>query len=122
MKQFHLKQNYNIEDINAILLTNAEESTYLEFKKATSLNKGDKERKEIAKDISAMANADGGVIIYGIDEVDHKASEISFIDGREYTKEWIEQIIMSNTQRTLRSFKVIPIRVDNKIEQSIYIV
>ncbi|PKP21640.1 MAG: hypothetical protein CVU05_06350 [Bacteroidetes bacterium HGW-Bacteroidetes-21] len=122
MEQFHLKENYTIEDINALIEACAEESTYLEFKKATSLNKGDKERKEIAKDISAMANADGGVIIYGVDEVDHKASGISFVDGREFTKEWIEQIVMSNTQRPLRSFKVIPIRVDHKIEQSVYIV
>ncbi len=43
------------------------ESITLEFKKTVSLA-GTKDKKEIAKDISAMANSEGGWIIYGLEE------------------------------------------------------
>jgi len=122
MEYFHLKDTFSFEDIQSLIDSEAEESTYLEFKSAGALDKTDKKKDEIAKDISAFANSDGGLLIYGIDEINHKAKEVSFINGIIYTKEWLENVISSKIQRPVRSLKIFPIRINNDIEQSIYVV
>lgn len=42
------------------------EDVGLEYKGSGSVAFSEKARKELAKDVSAFANADGGVIIYGV--------------------------------------------------------
>ncbi|MFH0895251.1 MAG: ATP-binding protein, partial [Bacteroidota bacterium] len=86
MEEF-LKKIFTQKDIDNLISSNAEESTHLEFKRGDALNKDDKTKNEIAKDISAFANSDGGILIYGIEETDHKASKLSFIDGNDFDKE-----------------------------------
>ena len=83
---FFEKTEYTETDLRILIETQAEESTYLDFKAAGALEKTNVKRAEIAKDVSAFANSDGGVIIYGIKEEGHVASGFSFIDGNEYTK------------------------------------
>lgn len=122
MKDFYEKENYTFEDIESLINNDVEESIYLDFKDAKSLDKSDTKKKEISKDVASFANSDGGIIIYGIKEENHKASSVSFIDGNEYTKEWLEQIINSSIQRRIQNLLVIPIRKDDNISQSIYIV
>lgn len=122
MKSFYDKEDYNIEDLQSLINNQVEESIYLDFKSAGSLEKSDKKRIELSKDVASFANSDGGIIIYGIKEVDHVASEYSFIDGNEFTKEWIEQVISSYVQRRISNVKIYPIRIDGDIKKSIYIV
>ena len=47
-----------------------QESLTLDYKAADALGKRDEKKREITKDVSAMANSSGGVIIYGIAEYD----------------------------------------------------
>ncbi|MCW9706022.1 AlbA family DNA-binding domain-containing protein [Fodinibius salsisoli] len=68
MEDFFDKENYNQDDINNLIKNEVEESLILEFKRAGSLSKKRKDKKEIGKDVSAVANSDGGIIIYGIAE------------------------------------------------------
>ena len=74
------KDTYTIEDIQSLIDIQAEENTYYEFKDARAID--DKQKAEISKDVSAFANADGGVIIYGLNEDrnTHKAVGLSFVD------------------------------------------
>ncbi len=122
MKSFYEKETYSNEDILNIIETESEESIYLEFKDALALEKTDKKRMEISKDVAAFANSDGGIIIYGIKEASHKADQPSFINGDEYTKEWLEQVINSGVQRHIRDLRIFPMRIDNDIHKTIYIV
>lgn len=122
MKSFYDKEDYTIDDIQSLIENQVEESIYLDFKSAGSLEKSDKKRIEISKDVASFANSDGGIIVYGIKEVDHVASEFSFIDGNEFTKEWIETIINSYVQRRISDIKIYPIRIDGDIKKSIYVV
>lgn len=94
----------------------------LYFKAAGALSKDDKKKAEIAKDVSAFANSDGGIILYGIEEQEHKAHALSYIDGNTYTKEWLEQVIQDNIQRRIEGLKIFPIRDNGDITKSIYIV
>lgn len=122
MEDFFEKENYIEEDIIQLIENEAEESIHLDFKAAGALGKNYEKKKEICKDVSAFANSDGGTIIYGIFEDNHKASSLSFIDGNEYTKEWLEQIINSNIQRKIEGLLVLPVRFDNSIQKTVYVV
>lgn len=119
---FFDKTEYSIDDITALIDNEAEESVHLDFKASGSLSKDDKKKAEIAKDVSAFANSDGGIIVYGIEEQDHKASALSYIDGNTYTKEWLEQVIQDNIQRRIEGLEIFPIRDNGDIAKSIYIV
>jgi predicted HTH transcriptional regulator len=67
------------------------ESTKLDFKAILSL-KTESEKKELAKDVAAMANSKGGrgYIIFGIED---GTKNILGIEGKRYTEEQIQQII-----------------------------
>lgn len=124
----YLQHKFTISDIENYILTNAEETINLEFKRGDALKKGksDKEKvkvkNEIAKDVSSFANSDGGIIIYGIEEKDNKACRIYYVDGREFTSETLEQIINSRIQRRIEDLRIDVLRNEAKIEQSVYIV
>ena len=51
----------SIEDINALIAAGVEESTTLEYKSDINTT-SDKWKGEMSKDVSAMANANGGTI------------------------------------------------------------
>lgn len=116
------KTEYSIDDITALITNEAEESVHLEFKAAGALSKEDKKKTEIAKDVSAFANSDGGVIVYGIEEQDNKAHTLSYIDGNTYSKEWLEQVIQDKIQRRIENLCIIPIREDGDMAKTIYVV
>jgi hypothetical protein len=54
-----------LTDVQSLIDDHSRESEVLEYKRASSAFT-DKSKKEIAKDVSAMANSLGGVIIYGV--------------------------------------------------------
>jgi hypothetical protein len=122
MIDFYRKSTYDQSDIENLIEIGAEENLHLEFKRKEALQKTDSYRKEISKDVSAFANAEGGILIYGISEENHKAKDYSFIDGNEITKEWIENVITGKIKRRIDNVIVIPIRFDNDIEKSIYLI
>lgn len=85
-------QNYIASEI--------EESLTLEYKAAEALDRVDAKKKEITKDVSAMANSAGGILIYGIAESSeekrrHLPEKITPIDRREFPREWVEQIVQA---------------------------
>ena len=122
MKELHKLGAYDFETVESFIKNSIEESIYIEFKAAGALSKNDSAKKEVSKDVSAFANSDGGIIIYGIAEKNHKADNFSFIDGNEFNKEWLEQIINSTINRNIPDLKIFPIRREGKIENSIYVV
>ena len=81
------------------LIDNAEpESLRLEFNAAAVLARTEDAKREITKDVSAMANADGGRIIYGIAERrdgKHRgvAGGLDPVDATAITVEWLDQLI-----------------------------
>src|SRR5688572_22198159 len=79
-------------DLLRYISDHVEESTTLDYKAADALAKKD----EITKDVSAMANTDGGLIIYGLKEHPHKkhvVEKLDPIDRRLFSKERLDQII-----------------------------
>lgn len=95
-----------------------EESLTLEYKSGEALMKGNGRHKEIAKDVSAMANSAGGVIIYGIAEhadreLRHRPMGFVPVDRRECSKETLEQIIGSNVEPRISGIKIFPVPLNS---------
>jgi hypothetical protein len=114
--------DYNLEYLNSLIENKIEENLNLEYKSSGSLGKQNDKKTEISKDVSSFANSDGGIIIYGIaeDENNHLPKEIDPIDRKQFSNEWLEQIIQSKIRPRLSDFKIHPIDID--INKSVYVV
>jgi hypothetical protein len=87
------------EDIQTLIDNAERESSILEYKQQVSGT--DHEKKELAKDISAMANTEGGYLIIGIQEQDSRAMAMPGTDkkiGRQPVEAWIENILITNVR------------------------
>lgn len=114
-------EDYNIVDIQRLIDQEVEENIHLDYKASGSLSQEDRKKIELTKDISAFANSDGGIIVYGVSEKENKPLDFSFIDGNLFTKEWLENIITSIRPR-INGIKIFPLRKDGEITKSIYVV
>jgi hypothetical protein len=109
-----------ISDLKELINNAVEESQQLEYKAAQGLlNLA--ANKDIAKDVSAMANASGGVIIYGIKEHNsadkkHLPESITPVRRTDFSKERLEQIINSNISPKIEGLLVHPIPLENPNE------
>lgn len=100
------------KDIENLVKNKIQEDTNLDYK-TPEFSKRDF-NKELAKDVSAMANSDGGVIIYGIQEENHFPKKIIWVEKDEGYCERIEQIINSRIFRKIEGIKVKKILSDDK--------
>lgn len=115
------KENLTIADIQSLIDNGIGESLNLEYKGAGALKKNDDQTKaKITKSISAFANSNGGVLIYGIHEEDQQPKYISYIDGNIFTNEWLEQII-GNIHRKVK-VEIIPVRLNADLSKTVYVV
>lgn len=104
-----------------------EESLNLDYKAAGSLDKRPEKKTEISKDVSAMANSAGGIIIYGLSEYQNKAKshlaeKLSPIDRTQYSKEWLEQIINSNIRPKIDGIIIHSIQLNSGADDVAYVV
>lgn len=110
-----------ILDLENLIKNKVEESLHLDYKAAGSLYNSDGKKTEIAKDVSAMANSDGGVIIYGIAEfsdsdIKHLPEKISPVNRNEFSKEWLENVINSNISPRIEGLVITPIPLESEHE------
>lgn len=70
---------------------------------------------EISKDVSAFANSDGGMIIYGIDEEQHFPTRLDDgVDHAKFTRERLENIILSNITPIPDGIEIIQIPINDQ--------
>ena len=89
-------------DIQALVNHKEQESAELEFKR--DIESTDKGKKKLAKHVSAMANANGGIIIFGIEEKDSKADKLIGIDemvGDQPVGEFVNNVLISRVRPRL---------------------
>lgn len=120
--------NWTKKVIDELIRTKTSESNTLEFKRAdalyNSMKKSGSKHDDLSKDVSSMANSNGGAIIYGIQEFNSgkdkcKAEKIDCVNGEIISEEWIEQVI--NTRITPRIENVKIIKVEYEGSDCVYI-
>ena len=103
-----------------------EESLNLDYKAADALSKSDGKKKEITKDVSAMANSDGGLIIYGIAEFQdvarsHLPEKLDAVNRIDFSKEWLEQVI-NNIRPKIDGLRIYPVSLSSGTNDVAYVV
>jgi predicted HTH transcriptional regulator len=85
-------------DLDALQSGSIKESISLEYKASPAVDKKDDNRKvEMARDVSAFANADGGQIVYGMTEEDHEPAGLDQgVDRRAYPEIWFAQVLQQH--------------------------
>ena len=98
-------------DLQSFIDLQIQEGLHLDYKASASLTKA--KRGEIAKDASAFANSDGGLIVYGIEEEGHLPVRVDAgVESAKYSREWLEQVIQSNISPTLDGLRIVSIDLD----------
>ena len=118
--------NTTQDDLERLIADAEEESLTLDYKAAAALAKTDGKKTEITKDVSAMANAAGGRIIYGIREFDdaasrHRPAALDPVDRRQISKEWLDQVIGSIRPR-IDSVVIVPVQLSSAPDDVAYVV
>lgn len=108
------------KDLEDMVLNKIQESVHLDYKDSRAIGFGNKS-SEIAKDVSAFANADGGLLVYGVKEEHHFPIGLDGgVSNKELSRERLEQIIDSNIAPTIKGIVIIQIPIDD--DNSAYVV
>ena len=106
------------KDLQELIKNKIGESTTLEYKSLDSL----KDNAEIAKDVSAMANSEGGMIIYGIKENDNRYPQEIEWSSDKGLKDKIDQILSSRINRKIEGCEIQEIPSNENKEKFVIIV
>lgn len=115
----------DLKKIKSFIENKIEENLNLDYKASGSLQRNDKKTNEISKDVSAFANSDGGIIIYGIKEDQknrHLPDSIDPINRKEISKEWLEQIIQSKIRPRIDGIIIHSISIEEQTDNVVYVV
>lgn len=97
------------EDLQSLIDNEIEESTELEYK-STFVKQKPNWKEELAKDVSAMANANGGVIVFGIAQKEcngHSIPEkLTPIPNTLMSKDSLSQLLSSNIQPVIENLEI----------------
>ncbi|MEK6641731.1 MAG: ATP-binding protein [Nitrospirota bacterium] len=104
------------EEIERLVSSRVPEDIHLDYKQSEAIDHS--KRDEIAKDVSAFANSDGGLIIYGV--IEQGSSPLRIDDGvdhQKFSREWLEQIIGSRITPRVDDVKIaqIPLSSDRSL-------
>lgn len=102
------KTSWTEEDVQNLIDNQVKENINLDYKASDSLAKmNDNCKKELSKDVSAFANSDGGILVYGVVEEGNIPVKIdNGCDPIKVTREWIEQVIDSRIQRKISGIRI----------------
>ncbi len=97
-----------LSDIEQMVRNQVQENIHLDYKDSRAVRKD--ARDAFAKDISAFANSDGGVIVYGVQEIDHLPIALDQgVDDNEISREWIEAAILTGITPRIDDVRILPI-------------
>ncbi len=112
------------EYLERLISDGVEESSRLEYKGAGALSR--EKKPEITKDISALANSAGGILIYGIREYPeserkHLPERLDPVDQANISKEWLDQIT-GLIQPRIDGLRIVPVHIGPRIPDYCYVV
>jgi len=96
------------EELEALHSGNVKESLTLEYKDSRAIDKrNDSKKIEMARDVSAFANAAGGQIVYGMTEKEHEPAGLDDgLDPKEYPEIWFEQVLQQHITPAIPNLRI----------------
>jgi hypothetical protein len=100
-----------LDEIDALRAAAEQEGQRLEFKAGDSLGRQSQQRLELVKDVTGMANAAGGRIIYGLGQVAGPngtvvAGDLAAVADGAITPDWVSQVLSSNSAPPVRGVEI----------------
>ncbi|HYD55045.1 MAG TPA: ATP-binding protein [Gemmatimonadaceae bacterium] len=96
----HRAKKWAEVDLLTLVRDGVGESVSLEFKSCGALERTERNKKELARDVTALANSAGGVIVYGVQELGNGRFELDQgLDPSERSCEWVEDVLSAVQQR-----------------------
>lgn len=92
------------------LINNQEENLWIDFKKMDyheDPNDSDKHKREICKDVTAMANAEGGYILIGVSEVNKVAQGFFTVPDADKVAQIINDTCLQNIDPRIPNLEVV---------------
>jgi hypothetical protein len=100
----------SVADVEKMIQDQVQENIHLDYKRSAAVRRGSRERDELAKDVSAFANSDGGVLIYGVEEKDQLPIRVDGgVDDSECSREWIEAALMTGITPRVDDVRILPL-------------
>jgi Putative DNA-binding domain len=97
-----------ISELDKIISDQVQEDIHLDYKDSRGISDFGK----LAKHVSAFANSDGGILIYGIQENDHlPTGRDSGADHKVFNRERIENVILSHISPRIEGLRIAQIPV-----------
>ncbi|MFT3894072.1 MAG: ATP-binding protein [Anaerolineales bacterium] len=117
---------WNQDALEKLIKDQIQEGPNLEYKAADALGRSESKMKEITKDVSAMANSSGGILIYGIkefaeEERKHLPEKLDPVDQTLFSREWLEQVI-NNIRPKIPELNIYPINLASAINHVVYVI
>jgi len=115
-------QDWNETNLQEHVTNMVQECLNLDYKRSDSLVNNEHNKNEISKDVSAFANSDGGLIIYGIEERGHLPIRVD--DGVDPTgkREWLEQVINSKIHPRINGIIIKQIDLSSHTNRAVFVV
>ena len=112
--------------LEQMIADKVEESLSVEYKCARALVNSDRNKADITKEVSALANSSGGLLIYGIAEPDdknkrHLPERLDPIVRTDFSKEALDQVIQS-IQPRIDGVVIHPVTTDESGNTVCYVV
>lgn len=106
---------FTAAQLQQVLDDHAQEGLYLDFKRGASMVPSNGSRQELVKDCTGFANADGGMILYGVSEEEIEgipsAASLSPVTATGVGGDWLTNVIRSNTSPPLSRFEITELAV-----------
>lgn len=88
-----------------------QENIHLDYKSSKALH-NQRARDDLAKDVSAFANSDGGLLIYGVEERDHLPLRIDQgVEDATVSREWIESAVTTGINPRVEDVRILSLPV-----------
>lgn len=96
-----------LEDLQILVTNLVPESNTLEYKASPAVENTDARKLEMSKDISAMANAEGGQFVYAMTEIDNLPAGLDAgINPTPYNGLWFEQVIQQSVKPVIEGLRI----------------
>jgi hypothetical protein len=111
-----------VDDLKALVTNQVTEDLHLDYKRSAAFEKPpDEVKTDLAKDVSAFANSDGGVIVFGVIEENNLPKELDGgVDHGKWTRERIESVINAKISPRIDGIEIHQVRMS--ADRSAYVI